>query len=243
MSMICAPPMIVLISDAWPGQSTRVNCSLSYPEPAAPRACVGPSLAACRLAYGQQGGDLPLSRSGTCVMNAENPRSMVIPFAWLCGLLSSAAVDSSSLSARTGLDRHTPTVVTRRHHTTNAKSAPCRRTEACLPAVNMAEHTNIDIENLARGNGVGHGDSLTPSRVSSRRGTSARAVVTWTNYLYETFRYVIPTLAGALTLRATTLKAVVAALAHTYWVDEAKLQQWAAPAGTLAAANHTWCQT
>jgi hypothetical protein len=30
MSMICTPPMIVLISDACPGQSTSVNWSSSY---------------------------------------------------------------------------------------------------------------------------------------------------------------------------------------------------------------------
>mmetsp|Transcript_13379 Transcript_13379/g.34077 ORF Transcript_13379/g.34077 Transcript_13379/m.34077 type:complete len:247 (+) Transcript_13379:803-1543(+) len=29
MSMICAPPITVRISDAWPGQSTSVNCSCS----------------------------------------------------------------------------------------------------------------------------------------------------------------------------------------------------------------------
>mmetsp|Transcript_25800 Transcript_25800/g.86701 ORF Transcript_25800/g.86701 Transcript_25800/m.86701 type:complete len:211 (-) Transcript_25800:288-920(-) len=29
MSMICAPPMIVRISEAWPGQSTSVSCSFS----------------------------------------------------------------------------------------------------------------------------------------------------------------------------------------------------------------------
>ncbi len=33
MSIICAPPMIVRISDACPGQSTSVNCTLSYGVP------------------------------------------------------------------------------------------------------------------------------------------------------------------------------------------------------------------
>ena len=30
-SMIWAPPMMVLMREAWPGQSTRVTCSLEYP--------------------------------------------------------------------------------------------------------------------------------------------------------------------------------------------------------------------
>ncbi len=34
MSMICAPPMIVRIRDACPGQSTSVNCTLSSESPA-----------------------------------------------------------------------------------------------------------------------------------------------------------------------------------------------------------------
>jgi hypothetical protein len=34
MSIICAPPMIVRISDACPGQSTSVNCTLSSDSPA-----------------------------------------------------------------------------------------------------------------------------------------------------------------------------------------------------------------
>lgn len=31
VSMICAPPMMVRMRDAWPGQSTRVNCRDSCP--------------------------------------------------------------------------------------------------------------------------------------------------------------------------------------------------------------------
>ena len=30
-SMICAPPMMVLMREAWPGQSTRVTCSFGKP--------------------------------------------------------------------------------------------------------------------------------------------------------------------------------------------------------------------
>jgi hypothetical protein len=30
MSMICAPPMMVRMSEAWPGQSTSVNWTSSY---------------------------------------------------------------------------------------------------------------------------------------------------------------------------------------------------------------------
>ena len=32
-SMICAPPMMVRINEAWPGQSTSVNCKVSNLEP------------------------------------------------------------------------------------------------------------------------------------------------------------------------------------------------------------------
>ena len=67
MSMICAPPMIVLMRDACPGQSTRVNCKIW------PGSC-------CRC-------------SGMGTVNEEKPRSRVIPLSLLCGCLSRAAVD------------------------------------------------------------------------------------------------------------------------------------------------------
>lgn len=66
--MICAPPMIVLISDAWPGQSTKVTCSSSYGR-------------CCRW-------------SGIGIAKEENPRSSVMPLSLLCGCLSIAAVES-----------------------------------------------------------------------------------------------------------------------------------------------------
>lgn len=73
ISMICAPPMIVLMREAWPGQSTRVNCryySFIY-----------------------------LSNLvGTLVKKAENPRSRVIPLSCDWGFLSRLAVDVTSLS-------------------------------------------------------------------------------------------------------------------------------------------------
>lgn len=66
--MICAPPMIVRMSDACPGQSTKVNCRYSY------------------LIY--------LSNLvGTLVKNAEKPRSRVMPLYCDCGFLSRLAVD------------------------------------------------------------------------------------------------------------------------------------------------------
>jgi len=75
ISMIWAPPIIVFISDAWPGQSTSVNCKYSY------------------LIY--------LSiLVGTLVKNAEKPRSKVIPLYCDCGFLSRLAVDVISLKMR-----------------------------------------------------------------------------------------------------------------------------------------------
>ena len=72
ISMICAPPMMVRMSDACPGQSTKVNWRYSY------------------LIY--------LSNLvGTLVKNAEKPRSRVIPLYWDCGFLSRLAVDVTSL--------------------------------------------------------------------------------------------------------------------------------------------------
>lgn len=69
--------MIVRIREACPGQSTRVNCRLSY--------CCWP----------------PLSRrwSGRPTVNEEKPRSSVIPLSRDCGFLSKAAVDAVLLSA------------------------------------------------------------------------------------------------------------------------------------------------
>lgn len=72
-SIICAPPIIVLMRDAWPGQSTRVNWRYY-------------SL-------------ISLSNLvGTLVKNAEKPRSRVMPLSWDCGFLSRLAVDVTSLS-------------------------------------------------------------------------------------------------------------------------------------------------
>lgn len=71
-SIICAPPIIVLIKEAWPGQSTRVNCKYSY--------------------------FISLSkRVGTLVKKAEKPKSRVIPLSWDWGFLSRLAVDVTSL--------------------------------------------------------------------------------------------------------------------------------------------------
>lgn len=69
-SMIWAPPIIVLISEACPGQSTSVNWKYFYLS-------------------------LASSVSGTRVTNEENPRSRVIPLYLDCGLLSKLAVDAT----------------------------------------------------------------------------------------------------------------------------------------------------
>ena len=75
MSIICAPPIIVLIRDAWPGQSTSVNCRYCY-------------FSYC------------YSRVGTLVKKAEKPRSRVMPLSWDCGFLSKLAVEVTSLNMR-----------------------------------------------------------------------------------------------------------------------------------------------
>lgn len=72
MSIIWAPPMIVLIREACPGQSTSVNCKYS-------------SLICWS------------NLVGTLVKKAEKPRSRVIPLYWDCGFLSRLAVEVISL--------------------------------------------------------------------------------------------------------------------------------------------------
>ena len=72
--MICVLPIMVRISDAWPGQSTSVTCTASNGAPA--------------------------SRAGTGAVKELKPMSSVMPRSALCGCLSSAHVDSVVLSAR-----------------------------------------------------------------------------------------------------------------------------------------------
>mmetsp|Transcript_10918 Transcript_10918/g.32592 ORF Transcript_10918/g.32592 Transcript_10918/m.32592 type:complete len:334 (+) Transcript_10918:1136-2137(+) len=79
-SMICAPPMMVRMSDAWPGQSTSVYWSTASSNPAAQAA---------------------LSCSGTGTRKLLKPRSSVMPRAWDCGALSREAVESVVESALT----------------------------------------------------------------------------------------------------------------------------------------------
>lgn len=75
--MYHSPPIIVRMREACPGQSTRVNCRLSY--------CFCP----------------PPSRrwSGRSTVKEEKPRSSVIPLSRDWGFLSKAAVDAVLLSA------------------------------------------------------------------------------------------------------------------------------------------------
>lgn len=72
-----SPPMIVRMSEACPGQSTRVNCRLSH--------CFWPPL--------------PRRWSGRSTVKEEKPRSSVIPLSRDWGFLSKAAVDAVLLSA------------------------------------------------------------------------------------------------------------------------------------------------
>ncbi len=75
-SMIWAPPMMVRMREACPGQSTRVNWRFWR-------------------------GKLPVSRSGIGTEKDEKPKSKVMPLSLLCGCLSSAAVDNWVDSAAT----------------------------------------------------------------------------------------------------------------------------------------------
>lgn len=67
--MIWAPPMIVRIRDACPGQSTNVNWKYLHLT-------------------------LVSNSSGTLVMNEEKPKSKVIPLSLDWGLLSRLAVEA-----------------------------------------------------------------------------------------------------------------------------------------------------
>lgn len=79
ISMIWAPPIMVLIKEACPGQSTRVTCSWSH-------------FKACK-------------RGGTSAVKEEKPRSSVMPRSLLCGCLSRAAVDNCDDRAATAEER------------------------------------------------------------------------------------------------------------------------------------------
>lgn len=69
-SIICAPPIIVLIKDAWPGQSTNVNWRyFSF--------------------------IFVSNYSDTLVINDEKPRSNVMPLSLDWGLLSRLAVEAT----------------------------------------------------------------------------------------------------------------------------------------------------
>ena len=80
-SMIWAPPMMVRMREACPGQSTSVICS------SAPYSGSVPCGAGLR-------------RSGSGTEKHEKPRSSVMPRSRLCGCLSKAAVEAVVLSAR-----------------------------------------------------------------------------------------------------------------------------------------------
>lgn len=68
ISIIWAPPIIVLNKDACPGQSTKVNWRYYY-------------------------FIFPYKFNGNLVWKAENPKSRVIPLYWDWGCLSRDAVD------------------------------------------------------------------------------------------------------------------------------------------------------
>ena len=77
ISIRSRPPMMVLISEACPGQSTRVICN-----------CLK---------------ELSCKCSGISMVNEENPRSNVIPRSWLCGFLSNALVLKQKRFEATGI--------------------------------------------------------------------------------------------------------------------------------------------
>lgn len=80
--------MMVLMREACPGQSTRVNCRLSHcgPSPSPLWPPLSPPLDSSRC-------------PGRSTVKEEKPRSRVIPRSRDCGFLSKAAVDAVLLSA------------------------------------------------------------------------------------------------------------------------------------------------
>ena len=152
VSMIWAPPMMVRISEAWPGQSTSVNCSLSYG-----------SSARC---------------SGMSSCSDEKPRSKVMPRSLLSALLSNDAVEATVLSVLAARGEETERQqngevvswevsgvggggrVPHSHHTAIRNTpAPCwapnktgwargQATKRSLAAVDVAEHPDIDVEHV-----------------------------------------------------------------------------------------------
>ena len=89
ISMIWAPPIMVLIRDACPGQSTNVNCILSQ----------GTSSSKENQGYFDSVSRYIPRWFGLSTTNAENPKSNVIPRSLLWGLLSNDAVDGNVLNA------------------------------------------------------------------------------------------------------------------------------------------------
>ena len=80
-SMILAPPIMVFMRLACPGQSTRVNYKYSY--------CYKTGFSAW----------IARNHSGMAIINAEKPKSKVIPLSWDCGFLSKPAVEAIVLKA------------------------------------------------------------------------------------------------------------------------------------------------
>ena len=78
-SIIEAPPIIVFIRLACPGQSTKVNWIYSNPF----------TFSLC----------FSINQEGIFTTNAENPKSSVMPLSLLWGFLSKPAVDAIVLSA------------------------------------------------------------------------------------------------------------------------------------------------
>ena len=92
-------------------------------------------------------------------MNAEKPRSSVIPRCMLCGCLSSEAVDSSVLMARAAtagkhlVSRNTQIDVKRRRlpYDSHRDNLSPVLTQARLAAVHVPEDANIDVKHARAG--------------------------------------------------------------------------------------------
>jgi hypothetical protein len=101
MSMICAPPMMVRMSEACPGQSTSVYCSCAYPAPEHIRRtspCQTRTFKVCRH-VDLEGRETCHSEIRAWKRCMQIPRSRVMPRSLLCGFLSNAAVEATVLSA------------------------------------------------------------------------------------------------------------------------------------------------
>lgn len=156
--------MMVRMREAWPGQSTRVNCTSPYP---AAWMCGG---------------------AGT--VKDEKPRSSVMPRSLLCGCLSRAAVDSVVERAATARGER----VALGGSPSRLAFAGGRRmrTQGGLAAVHVAQHADVDVERCGH-EGRGRAQrrqralEMVPCRWLMCGGNSVKALALCAYYLCDIY--------------------------------------------------------